>query len=84
MDDHGPAALDVVEEPRLRVLEAVARVVGPDPGDDGVERGEVGRFEHLVGQHRHLDPEVAKGVGDVVPRAHDVADLLRPGFGRRA
>ena len=41
---------------------------------------EIRCFEHLVAQHRHLDPEMAKGVGDFVPRAHDVADLLRLGL----
>ena len=64
-----------VREPHAR-----ARVVGADAGDDGVVLGEVAAIEVGVGEQRDVVADLAQRVGDVVARAHDVADARCRGF----
>ena len=53
-------------------------VVGAHAEHDGVEAGEVGRLDLLVGENFHLGTDLAQAFRNGVARARDVTDRGRP------
>ncbi len=70
------AVLHVVEQPLIVLLDCLLRVVGANTKDDRAESAQVSRAStSAAGSKRHVEPEFAQHVGNIVARAHDVADL---------
>ncbi len=67
--------LHVIQQPLVVLLDIFARVVRANTQHDGSEPAEIA-VPHIVrGQHRDIEAQLPQHVGNVVARAHDVADL---------
>src|SRR5271165_547998 len=69
------AVTHIVEQALVVLLNIVARVVGADAKNNGAETAEISVLHIVRRQQGDVEANLAKHRGNIVPRAHDVADL---------
>ena len=75
LHDEGATIGDVIEQALIILANVFTSVIGADAEHDGVVRCEISGREFFGSDQCDVESELLKDGGNIIARAHDVADL---------